>query len=393
MEGGFPPSDAAIAPYVRTAHAPCGAGDVGDGSAAIASIAADLGPGPFGLIALFVSPEADFGAVAAEARQAFPGAPLIGCTTAGEISPLGYTSGEVVAVGFPAAHFAAAATLIEDLAALDRRAIAADLMAARADLAHERAGWPYEFAFLLIDGLSMREEEVGAAVSAALGPVPSFGGSAGDGLAFESTFVMMDGEARQDAAVVAVIRTRCPIAPFRLDHHAPTAEKMVVTGADPARRVVTEINAEPAAREYARILGKDPEQLSPFIFAAHPVLVRIGGEHHVRAIRKVEPNGELVFFSAIDEGLVLTLAEPKDIADHLEAALGDLAADRKPTAIVACDCLLRRVEAEQKQAVGRLSSILVDHGVVGFNTYGEQSNGAHVNQTITGVAFYAPDAA
>ena len=46
---------------------------------------------------------------------------------------------------------------------------------------------------------------------------------------------------------------------------------MAVTGADPARRIVRSINDEPAAPEYARLLGKDPAQLSPFTFAAHPV--------------------------------------------------------------------------------------------------------------------------
>ena len=30
---------------------------------------------------------------------------------------------------------------------------------------------------------------------------------------------------------------------------------MVVTEADPATRIVTEINAEPAGREYARLVG------------------------------------------------------------------------------------------------------------------------------------------
>jgi len=28
---------------------------------------------------------------------------------------------------------------------------------------------------------------------------------------------------------------------------------------------------------------------------------------------------------------------------------------------------------------------------VGFSTYGEQLNSMHVNQTLTGVAFYPPD--
>ncbi len=38
-----------------------------------------------------------------------------------------------------------------------------------------------------------------------------------------------------------------------------------------------------------------------------------------------------------------------------------------------------------------ISHILRDNRVVGFSTYGEQINSMHVNQTLTGVAIYAPD--
>jgi hypothetical protein len=154
---------------------------------------------------------------------------------------------------------------------------------------------------------------------------------------------------------------------------------------------VREINAEPAAQEYARLVGMDPHQLSPFIFAAHPVVVTVGGQHHVRAIQKVEENGDLTFFSAIDEGVVLTLAEPRDIARHLETALGGLAEPVRPQAIIGCDCVLRRLEVEERQLTREMSRILAANRVVGFNTYGEQFNSVHVNQTFTGVAIYPPD--
>lgn len=370
---------------VRRAHAPAH-----DAEAAVAALAAKLGPGPFAIVMLFVSPEGDPAAVAAAAARTFDPAPVIGCTTAGEISADGYVSGEVVAIALPAANFSAFVTVIEDVGAIAPRTLAADLMSARAEQAQERPDWSYEFAFLLVDGLSLKEDELVAVLSAALGPTPLFGGSAGDGLDFNQTLVFAGGRRLSRAAVVALVRTECPVETFRFDHLTPTERKMVVTGADPARRVVTEINAEPAAREYARILGKDPEQLSPFIFAAHPVLVRIGGEHYVRAIQQVAENGDLIFFSAIDEGLVLTLAEPEEIAGHLDDRLGALSEAGPPDAIIACDCILRRLEAEQKQSVRDVSAVLARHRVVGFNTYGEQSDGAHVNQTLTGVAIYAP---
>ena len=386
MDGEDAPFGAMQAALVRTAYAPAS-----DAAAAVSALDAALGPGPLALVSLFVSPIGDFDRLAAAMRAARPEAKIVGCTTAGEIGPEGYMSGAVVAVGFPAQDFEAETLLIPDLGALDRQDVSAAALRTRAALALRRPNWTEECAFLLVDGLSMKEEALAAGLSAALGPTPFFGGSAGDGLSFRHTAVMAGGYVRSNAAVLTLIRTRCRLRTFRLDHLKPAATRMVVTSADPARRVVREINAEPAAREYARILGKDPEQLSPFIFAAHPVLVRIGGQHHVRAIRQVAPNGDLVFFSAIDEGLVLTLAEPTDIATHLEREFAALAEGGEPAAILACDCILRRVEAEQTQAVGAVSRALARRRVVGFNTYGEQFGGAHVNQTLTGLAIYPPE--
>jgi hypothetical protein len=195
----------------------------------------------------------------------------------------------------------------------------------------------------------------------------------------------------QNAAILTQVRTRCPIKVFKTDHLVPTARRMVVTKADPANRIVQEINAEPAAREYARLLGKDPEQLTTFTFAAHPLVVQIGGQHHVRAIQRVAGNGDLVFFSAIDEGLVLTLAEPRDMVSHLEEEIAALTQTTRPDTILGCDCILRRLEAQEKQKTGEISRLLAENHVVGFSTYGEQFNSIHVNQTLTGVAIYPPE--
>jgi len=381
--------------------APDGAGR---GLVARASVAVDaphplrrleeaLGDGPFALVILFVSPDADLDALALRLPGRFGGAPVIGCSTAGEISDQGYTEGEIVAVALPAAHFAADLLLIPDLSILEREALIGQLIRSRQGLTRQHPDWEGEFAFLMVDGLSVREDELAAALASGLGPVPLFGGSAGDGTRFRATYVLHDGHALQNAAVLALIRTDCRVKVFSLDHLTPTEARMVVTGADPARRIVHTINAEPAAQEYARLLGKDPAQLTSFTFAAHPVVVRIGGKHHVRAIRQVGEGGDLIFFSAIDEGVVLTLADPQDMVAHLAGQMDQLSARGRPEAILACDCILRRMEAQEKQKSGAVSAILRENHVVGFSTYGEQLNAMHVNQTMTGVAIYPPDPA
>lgn len=382
--GALPPDAMLDDPVLVSAHVDARAPD------ALERLARALGPGPFALVILFVSPLADIAALAPRTTRAFRGAPVIGCTTAGEISPRGYAEGEIVAVALPARHFAVDLLPVPDLTRLAPQELIAGLGRARQHLARMRPEWGHEFAFLLVDGLSTREDALTSALAAGLGPVPLFGGSAGDGIRFAETFVLQDGAALQNAAVLAFVRTDCPVRVFNLDHLRPTDTRMVVTEADPAQRIVRRINAEPAAQEYARILGKDPGQLTTFTFAAHPVVVRVGGKHHVRAIQQMAPNGDLVFFSAIDEGLVLTLAEPVDMVAHLAAELDRLQRPAPPEAILACDCILRRMEAEEKQMTGAISGLLRQHRVVGFSTYGEQLNGMHVNQTMTGVAIYRP---
>ena len=362
-----------------------------DDASSVETLVRQLGTAPLALIALFVSPVADFAIVAAEAKRFYPDADVLACTTAGEIGQNGYDEGMIIAVGFPTANFACTALMLEQISAFDAGPSVDRIARERVALQRDNPDMQHSFAFLVVDGMSLSEDTLTATISPALKDMPLFGGSAGDGTDFQETLVALNGVVARDAAVLAMVRSRCRACVFSLDHLLPTDEKMVVTEADPARRIVKSINAEPAAREYARIVGKDRNQLDRFTFAAHPVVVRIGGTHHVRAIQQVNENEELVFFSAIDEGMVLTVASPRNMAGHLEEELGKLGDLVQPLDILSCDCILRRIEAEQTQMVREVSEILMRHNIIGFSTYGEQIGPLHVNHTMTGVAFYPPD--
>lgn len=360
------------------------------------ALARRLGPGPFALIAVFATPRADLAGLTGRIGQRFPAASVVGCTTAGEISGQGYAEDGIVAIALPQAHFTVDVLLFDDLHLRENQDVIGDIIRARARAALGVAApdMEHEFAFLMIDGLSRKEDEMASSISSGLGGVPLFGGSAGDGIRFERTLIAVDGTVYRNAAALTLVRSHCPVRVFTLNHFTPTDQRMVVTSADPSRRIVRSINAEPAARELGRILGKDSDQIDTFTFAGNPVVVRFGGQHHVRAIKRVTSEGHLEFFSAIDEGLVLTLADAQDMVSHLDETLGAMttrATGEVPDAIIACDCVLRRIEAEQKQITRELSDVLARHNVAGFSTYGEQINSMHVNQTMTGVAIYPPE--
>lgn len=352
-------------------------------------LAADLG-GDLALVLVFASPDADFAALMAGLRDAMPGQPMLGCTTAGEICG-GYVEGRILAIGFPARHFAARIVPVEDLNQLSPLDIVTRMVETRDALARAHPDMVHEFAHLIIDGSSFREDALMQIVARGLGPVPLFGGSAGDGRRFGQTFLAIGDRVITNAAALTFLRSRCRVRVFSLDHLDVGRAKMVVTRADPARRQVFEINAAPAATEYARILGMPPGQLDPMTFAAHPLVVQAGGRHHVRSIQRVENGTDLVFFSAIDEGVVLTRAIPRDIVASLADDLTALADPVAPDAILACDCILRRVQVQQRQQSRDMSRLLDQHGVIGFSTYGEQFGAMHVNMTMTGVAIYPPD--
>lgn len=248
-------------------------------------------------------------------------------------------------------------------------------------------GGGHPFGFLVIDGLSMMEERVTSALYQALDDVPIIGGSAGDDLAFQKTQVYFDGQFRCDAAVFAACRAQGPVVPFMLKHFTPGGIHLVITDSDPDRRLIRELNGEPAAQAYAEAIGMRVEDLSPSAFSSHPLLLRIGEDHFVRSIAKMNPDLSLTLYCAIDTGRVVTIGKGTDPFAALDTVFEQLMKSAPdPIAILACDCILRRLEFETLGLDREVGTYLARNRVFGFSTYGEQINGLHVNQTLTGIA-------
>lgn len=339
-------------------------------------------------VMVFVSSRYDLAAVAAALAPKADGLTIIGCTSSGEINADGLDEGSITVLGFPADDFRVDALRFEDLDHFDPREAHAAVRALVAGAA-AHAPWPEatQVALFLVDGLSHREELLTVTLQDALGAVPLIGGSSGDNMAFRETFVFHDGAFRKDSALVAVLTSRRAMRVFRSQHHRPGATKMVITAADPASRIVQDINAAPAAEEYARLLGLRVEDLDPMVFAANPPMVRAGGEYHVRAIQSANADQSLTFYCAIDTGLVLTLGEEGDPVVTLDAELARIAADIGGIdGVLGFNCVLNVMSAQARQQLGALSQCLKRHRVTGFMTYGEQFHALHVNQTFTGLA-------
>ncbi|WP_150524895.1 FIST N-terminal domain-containing protein [Roseibium sediminis] len=318
------------------------------------------------------------------------------CSTAGEIGGAEVTFGGLVAILFPRDEFSFSTVRIPDLRTIGFDRIVSLVTEAKKKFLQEagtsatqsRSGSTETFALSLIDGLSVAEETVTAAFHWALEEIPLLGGSAGDDMRFAETSLILNGEIGNDCALLILVRTEVPFRIFKTDNFVPTDRKLVVTKSDPERRIIHEFNAAEAASEYARVIGMPPGELSPMSFASHPLVVRVGGEYYCRSVQKVNPDGSLSFFCAIDDGIVLTVAEPEGMTrttkvafDAVREDLGDI------DFVLGFDCVLRRIDAQNRQATQRIQSLYRENNVIGFNTYGEQYHSMHLNQTFTGIAF------
>ncbi len=318
------------------------------------------------------------------------GAPVIGCTSAGEIGFEGYMKDGATGFSFDSADFAVAVETIEDLQNFSVEH--AENIASQLKFKMEKQGFPHPyqncFALLLVDGLSLAEEHLVFKLQNALGDIPIVGGSAGDNLEFAATYVLSKGEFKKDSAVLAIVHSNRPWESFKEEHNLPTDKKVLVTEAIPERRIVVKLNCEPAAEELARLVGvENSSGLTPSILGQNPLMLKLSGNWYNRSVIQVNEDKSITLHCAIQEGMVLSLGKPhalvgglKERLEAIEKRIG------KIQLTIACDCIMRRLELESKNLIPEASEILKQHNAIGLSTFGEQYGAIHVNQTLTGIA-------
>jgi hypothetical protein len=342
------------------------------------------------LYVLFVTEPYPRAALAVELGRAW-GQRLIGCTSAGNIGPNGFESAPVLAVALQGRDLAAHTLVIEPLSDLPR---ALERALPALERALQTEAWRDAFGLLLIDGLPMMEEPVAASLKSLLGGIPLIGGSAGGNPAAASTRteVLADGAFSADRATLTLVSTPVPFRVFRLHHYEAQETILVITAASPDRRLVHEINGQPAAAAIADAIGVEVAELGSDLFSMNPLVLRAGGESWVRSIAAPLPDGSLQFFAAIDTGAVLrpgrAMGAESILRQRLESIRQDLGGSI--TGLFVLDCLLRRIEFSRSGTGDAIERALVEYPVAGFNTYGEQFDDFHMNQTMVGVAFGDP---
>jgi hypothetical protein len=308
---------------------------------------------------------------------------IVGCTTAGEHVDDKHLRGSLVVASVTSPKLRVARAEVRGLGSFDEtraRRTADELLATLGEGSEAR-----RFCLAFFDGLSRKEEVIASTMADALEGIPLVGGSAGDDLRFARTCVFSGGEALSDAAVFLAVDSAHPFELIKHQHYTTTERSLVITRADVEERRVYEIDGRPALEGYARALGLPIEKIDADVTFMNPLTFKCDGELYVRSIQRTEPDGSILFYCAIEEGMVLSVGGHVDMGAQLDA---DLESVRDAELFIASNCILRALEAQRRGIEADLATRLARRArhVIGFDTYGEQLHGMHINQTLVGVA-------
>ncbi len=318
---------------------------------------------------------------AAAMSKAFDGATVVGCTTAGELTSGKMLKHSIVAMLLDDDELelvaAEVATPIKDGVESVRQALGR--LGQQLGKPISKLGNTDYVGLVLTDGMSGAEEEVMATLTQHCS-IPFVGGSAGDDLKFQQTFVSLNGTAHSNATLLVILKPKHGFEILKTQSFKAQTQTLVATDVDEPNRTVRAFNGKPAAAEYARVLGIAQEALAS-AFMQHPLGLMVDEEPFVRSPQQLKGDA-VVFYCAVKKGMELRLLDGTDIVADTSQALAETQARGPIRGLINFHCILRTLGLEanrQTDAYGKLFSAIP---TIGFSTYGEAYIG-HINQTST----------
>ncbi len=353
---------------------------------------------PLDIVFAFASTKQNPDEVAQQLKERFPETLVVGCTTTGEISGGAHQNGALAVAGVHSPLVKWHAVRCEGLADFNddsAQSIGKELFKGLGTNVEDFDPTEY-FCLTFIDGLSMREEVISAALAGAIEGVRLVGGSAGDDLQFKETKVFYDGEAKSDSAVFVMGHSKQPFELIKHQHFTTTPRAVTITKVDTPARRVYEMDGYPAIQAYAAALGVTPEEVTSELSFMNPMTFSCNGQIYVRSVQKVEDDGSIVFYCGVEEGMVLEVGGHEAMTEALDRDFKKIKEKiGKAEFMIGWNCILRALEAGNEGHNERIAELFneTSESSIGFDTYGEQLDGLHINQTLVALAFQpAPEA-
>jgi hypothetical protein len=300
---------------------------------------------------------------------------LIGCTTDGEISSAGLTTGSVVLCG-----------VVSDR--IEFQIACADGLRLDSESAGRRLGLQFSpsvrYVQIFSDGLTGNGCAILRGLTSVLGPnVPIAGGTAGDAGQFRKTRQFIGTDVLSDSVVGVGFSGEFSVGTGIGSGWSPIGIAKKVTKASGS--VVYELNDQPALEVYERFLGKHADKL-PAVGVEYPLglVCNLGDtneEHHIlRATMSVNRlDGSITFAGEIPEGSMVRITcgdHPSILEGAEQAACSALCSMEKtePVMVFFYSCMARRIVLGRRtrEEIDRIrAAVGAELPIVGFYTYGE----------------------
>ena len=314
--------------------------------------------------------------VLGEIREAYDGATIVGCSTAGEICGTQVLDDSLVAT---AVHFEQSEVAGSQVGVGD----AADSYAAGKRLAEELDKNGLTHAFVLSDGLKVNGSELVKGIVDHLPPDVSLtGGLSGDGGQFKQTKVIWNGEAASGSVVlIGFYGTRLKVGSASMGGWDPFGPERLITRSD--GNVLFELDGRSALDLYRQYLGEHAAGL-PATGLLFPLSLR-GDDGHAGVVRTVlavnDSNQSMTFAGDLHEGTYARLMKAN--FDRLIDGAGGAAKvcrqamDPTPSELaILISCVGRKMVLSQRieEEVEGVEEVLGSQCVLtGFYSYGEIS--------------------
>jgi methyl-accepting chemotaxis protein len=335
------------------------------------------GPPTYGF--LFASPGRNLGVLLGAARRVAEGAPIIGCTTAGEITELGPMK-DGVAVMLVRSETSTASIAFAEGVKVDPSRAARELCKNVFDVRKTGKHRRHSTTVLLTDGLSGVGEKVVTDLHDQM-RTTVVGGAAADGAAFKATWVGAGERSAQDSTAAMHVASARPWGVGVNHGLRSTTKPMRVTRAQ--ANVVHELDGAPAFDAYVRHAAQRGVRLTPETAGPYMIANELGVHFFDKIMRARAPlsvgdKGSLICAADVPKGTMVSIldGDPVCMIDAARAAaeeakrnlLGGPAAG-----VLLFDCICRGMilGADFGKEIDAVRSVFGSVPVVGFLTYGE----------------------
>ncbi len=326
---------------------------------------------------LFCAPGKDLEALVQGVYEAIGRRPLIGCTTDGEISSSGFSTGSAVLGGLISDQLDFEMAAVQGIGR-DSEQAGRDLAASFSDAVR--------YVQLFSDGVTGDGSAILRGMASVFTEdIPVSGGTAGDGGEFRQTWQFQGDRVFSDAAVAIGFSGEFKLGTGVMSGWSPIGLPKKVTRAE--GNVLYELNGESALRVYERFLGRHAHKL-PAVGVEYPLgLVdpHAGADGSndllLRATMSVDRQaGAIRFAGEIPEGIMvyLTCGDRSAILEATETAarlaIEDLGIEVQPAFGFFYSCMARKalLGIRAQEEIERVRThIAQEVPLLGFYTYGE----------------------